>query len=119
MFSPSLLSRKSSAVQIFVHCANSVDYMAELNASVPGVEHYAERALLLAEHDDIVCLPEEIDPGYIAYLAELGLGPAPRNVLVASRFADGNSEGPLWRRILDSDEAMGLLGCLISRHGSA
>lgn len=112
-------SRKPSSLQIFVHCANSVDYLAELSAWVPGVEHYAERALLLAEHEDVVCLPAEIDSEYIAYLAELGLGPAPQNVLVASRFADGDSERPLWRRILTSDEALGAIGCLITRHRSA
>ena len=112
-------SRTPSSLQIFVHCATSVDYLAELNASIPGVEHYAERALLLAEHDDIVCLPREIDPEYMAYLAEIGLGPASGNVLVASRFRDGNAEEPLWKRILDSDEALGALSCLITRHGSA
>lgn len=119
MSSNSFASRKTSALQIFVHCATSVEYLAELNASVPGVEHYAERALLLAEHEDIVCLPEEVDPGYIAYLAELGLGPASGNLLVASHFDDGNSEGPLWRRILDSDEALAALSCLVARHSSA
>lgn len=119
MSSHSFGSRKPSSLQIFVHCATSVDYLAELNASIPGVEHYAERALLLAEHDDIVCLPREIDPEYIAYLAGLGLGPAPGNVLVASRFGNDNPEGPLWRRILHSDEALAALGCLITRHGSA
>jgi hypothetical protein len=117
--SQSLGSRKPSSLQIFVHCANSVDYPAELNASVPGVGQYAERALLLAEHEDVVCLPEEIDSEYIVYLAELGLGTAPQNVVVASRFADGDSECPLWRRILTSDAALGALSCLISRHGSA
>jgi hypothetical protein len=117
--SQSFGSRKSSSLQIFVHCANSVDYLAEHSAWVPGVEHYAERALLLAEHEDVVCLPAEIDSEYIAYLAELGLGPAPQNVLVASRFADGDSERPLWRRILTSDEALGAIGCLITRHRSA
>lgn len=119
MSSHSFASRKPSSLQIFLHCATSVDYLAELNASVPGVEHYAERALLLAEHHDVVCLPEEIDPAYLAYLAELGLGPAPENVLVASRFDDGSSEGPLWRRILENDDALAALGCLIMRHGSA
>ncbi len=102
-----------------MHCATSVDYLAELNASVPGVEHYAERVLLLAEHNDIVCVPEEIDPDYLTYLAELGLGPAARNVLVVSRFDGGNTQAPLWRRILDSDEALGALACLIGAHGSA
>jgi hypothetical protein len=119
VLSAPILSGKPAALRIFVHCATSVDYLAQLKASVPGVPHYAERALLLAERDDVVCVPEEIDPGYLAYLAELGLGPAPGNVLVVSRFEDGSSEGPLWQRILESNEALSALGCLIQRHGSA
>jgi hypothetical protein len=66
-----------------------------------------------------VCLPEEIDPDYLEYLAELGIGPAPGNVLVASRFDDGSPEAPLWRRILDKEDALRALACLITRHGSA
>ena len=104
---------------MYVHCATSVDYLAELNATIPGVEHYAERALLLAEQHDLVVVPDEVDPDYLGYLAELGLGPAPANLLVASRFSQTDSRVPLWQRLLDSTEALDRLSCLMRRHGSA
>jgi hypothetical protein len=108
-----------SALQLYVHCANSVHYLAELNASVPGVELYAERALLLADREDVVCVPDEIEPSYLAYLARLGIGPNPVNVLVASRFEGTAGVAPLWEKILRSDEALGLLSCLVQSHGAA
>lgn len=91
---------------IYVHCAISVPYLAALNASIPGVERYAERALLLAEQDDVVCLTDEIDPEYLDYLAELGIGPAPENLVVASRFDRGVPARPLWQRLLESSGAL-------------
>ncbi|HEX5963239.1 MAG TPA: hypothetical protein VFY42_05910 [Gemmatimonadales bacterium] len=107
-------------LQLFVHCATSVDYLADLNASIPGVERYAERALLLAEHDDVVCVTDEVEAAYLEYLAELGLGPAPGNLVVASRFGPVERNPlPLWQRLLQSDDALGTLSCLIRRHGSS
>jgi hypothetical protein len=106
-------------LHVYVHCATSVEYLAELNATIPGVEHYAERALLLAELGDIVCVPDEVDPAYLEYLGELGIGPAPGNLLVASRYGDADPSAPLWLRLLDSDEALAALRCSIQRRGSA
>jgi hypothetical protein len=105
-------------LQLFVHCATSVDYLAELNASIPGVERYAERALLLAGRRDLVCVTDEVDPDYLDYLAELGLGPAPGNVIAASRFGRTERCQPLWKSLLQSDEALDSLGCVLRRHGS-
>ena len=45
----SFASHIRSALHLYVHCSTSVGYLADLNATVPGIEHYAERALLLAE----------------------------------------------------------------------
>ena len=106
-------------LHVYVHCATSVEYLAQLNASIPGVEHYAERALLLAELSDIVCVPEEVEPSYLEYLGQLGVGPAPENLLVASRFGDSDRQLPLWRRLLNSDAALASLRCSAQRHGSA
>lgn len=106
-------------LQLYVHCAISVEYLAELNAAIPGIDRYAERALLLAQRQDIVCLPEEIEPAYLAYLAELGLGPLPENVLVASRLGDSDRSDPLWQRILRSDAALDILSRRARQHGSA
>jgi Pre ATP-grasp domain len=106
-------------LHVYVHCATSVEYLAQLNASIPGVEHYAERALLLAELSDVVCVPQEVEPSYLEYLAELGIGPARENLLVVSRFGDFDRQLPLWRRLLRSNEALALLRCSMQRHGSA
>ncbi len=106
-------------LHIYVHCATSVEYLAELNASIAGVEHYAERALLLAERGDLVCVPDEVDPGYLEYLGDLGIGPAPGNLLVGSRLGDPDSSAPLWLRLLHSEEALAALRCSIQSRGSA
>jgi hypothetical protein len=106
-------------LHLYVHCGTSVEYLTELNASIPGVQQYAERALLLAERGDIVCVADEVEPDYLAYLAEIGVGPAAGNVLVASRFEGSVATDPLWRQLLTSPEALEALGCLIQRKGSA
>ncbi|MGH2400612.1 MAG: hypothetical protein ACRDF6_12305, partial [bacterium] len=103
------------ARDIYVHCATSVHYLAALNASVPGVARYAERSLLLAERNDVVCLPDEIDPAYMDYLAELGVGPAPENLVVASRFNRGTPDRPLWQRLLENSGALEYIAELL--HG--
>ncbi|HEU5303800.1 MAG TPA: hypothetical protein VFU40_04070, partial [Gemmatimonadales bacterium] len=98
--------RTGTESQLFVHCATSVTYSAQLEAAVPGVSRYAERALLLAQQQDLVCVPDEVDADYLDYLASLGLGPDPANVIVLSRFGDAETEGPLWYRLLNSAEAL-------------
>jgi hypothetical protein len=109
---------QAAPLQLFVHCATSVDYLAGLNASIAGVERYAERALLLADRRDLVCVTDEVEPDYLDYLAELGLGPAPGNLIVASRFGRTERCQPLWQRLLQSEEALDTLGCVLRRHGS-
>lgn len=103
--------------RLFVHCATSLDYLAELSSSNPGVERYAERALLLAGRNDIVCVPEEVEPDYLEFLEHLGLGPAPENLIVTSRFQSGS--GPLWERLLDSEEALAFLEARMQLQGTA
>jgi Pre ATP-grasp domain len=93
--------------RLFVHCTTSIDHLGELRELNPGVERYAERALLLANRDDLVCVPEEVESDYLEFLEGLGLGPAPENLIVTSRFQSGS--GPLWERLLDSEEALAFL----------
>jgi hypothetical protein len=107
----------AAPLELFVHCATSVDYLAELNASIPGVERYAERALLLAGRENVVCVSEEVDPAFLDFLAELGLGPASENVIVASRIGVIDQCQPLWQRLLQNDEALETLSTLIRRQG--
>jgi len=63
-----------------------------LTLNLPSVEAqygqdlacYAERALLLAQLDDVVVLPMPVDQDYLAYLRTLGVGPREENVICIS-----------------------------------
>ncbi len=86
-----------SAAQLFVH----------------GQAH-AERALVLARPQDIVCVPDEVDPAYLSFLAGLGLGPRAGRVIAASRF--GPTAAPdraLWARLAGSADALRALADLL------
>jgi hypothetical protein len=85
---------------LYVHCGTSVAYWEELYRSFPGLMSYAERALVLARRDDLVCVNDEIEPVYLEYLAELGIGPAPANIIVASQSSGSEEIGPLPARLL-------------------
>ena len=70
-----------------------------LGDSLPGLDRYAERALLLATEGDVVCVPKPVDAGYLEYLAGLGIGPRPEHIVVP----DGNgrcADRPLAERLL-------------------
>jgi Pre ATP-grasp domain/ATP-grasp domain len=110
--------RAGSPVRIFVHCATSVPYLAELSATIPGLRSYSERALLLAEGDDIVCVSDEIDSDYLDYLRDLGIGPASDRVIVASRFG-GSDAASLLPRLLDTPSALDSIADLIRPRGPA
>jgi hypothetical protein len=104
--------------RLFVHCATSVPYLTELNATIPGVQMYAERALLLASNEDVVCVTDGVDPEYLAYLRELGIGPANDHVIVASHF-DAGGVRPLWQRLLESPAALERISDHLRGHESA
>lgn len=89
------------AAQLFVH----------------GQTH-AERALVLARPQDVVCVPDEVEPAYLAYLAELGLGPRAGRVVAASRFGPtASGDRALWARLAGSAEALRALADLLRGSG--
>jgi hypothetical protein len=92
-----------STPRLFVH-----------GASTPGA---SERALVLARAQDIVCVANEVEPSYLAYLAELGLGPAPERVVAMSRFGDRTPDRALWARLASNTEALRALGVLLRDAG--
>ena len=81
----------------------------------------ADRALVLARPQDIVCVPDEVEPAYLAYLSDLGLGPHRGHVVSASRFpmpgVHGTAERPLWARLANSADALRALAELLRRNG--
>jgi hypothetical protein len=114
----SLLERLEEGVhsQLFVHCATSAGPSHEESDIPRGVERYPERALVLARAEDVVCVSGEVDPGYLAYLRELGLGPRPEHVVSASRYGSGTGRA-LWARLAGNTAALRALGNLVRRTG--
>ena len=53
-----------------------------LGESLPGLDRYAERALLLAGEGDVVCVPRPVDACFLEFLSALGLGPRPEHIVV-------------------------------------
>jgi Pre ATP-grasp domain len=90
--------------RFYLHCMASLRSLQGLGESIPGIDRYPERALLLAGDGDVVCVPMPVDPEYLGFLAALGLGPRPEHVIVAN--GNGRSAGrPLAERLL-ADPAM-------------
>src|SRR5882762_11756558 len=59
----------TGVTQIFVHDITAVGDRTELATSFPGFDKYAERALLAARPDDLVCVSAEVDGQYHQFLA--------------------------------------------------
>jgi Pre ATP-grasp domain len=79
---------------------------------------HADRALVLARPQDIVCVPDEVDPAYLAYLSDLGLGPRRGHVVAASRFGPPPAaDRALWARLAGSADALRALADLLRRNG--
>jgi hypothetical protein len=87
------------------------------SGAVPATERASERALVLARPQDIVCVSEEVEPAYLDYLAELGLGPSPERVVPVSRFGDRAPGRALWARLAGNTEALQALGSLLRESG--
>ncbi len=80
---------------------------------------HPDRALALARPQDIVCVADEVEPAYLGYLSELGLGPRAGHVVAASRFAPATSpERALWARLAGSADALRTLADLLRRSGA-
>jgi len=69
-------------IHVFAHTVASLDPMPGLWQTDRESDILAERALLLALSDDIVCVSEPVDAGYLEFLADLGLGSRPERVVV-------------------------------------
>jgi hypothetical protein len=86
--------------RIFIHCVGSLRSLQTLDAAIPGFDRYPERALLLAEPGDLVCVGAPVDPEYLGFLHALGLGPRAEDVVVAE------GEGPLAERLRAAPRAL-------------
>ncbi len=70
--------------QIFIHSVTSLPNISSLTALIPDVDKYAERALLRATKQDIICVPCPVEPAYIEFLHELGIEVTPDNIIAES-----------------------------------
>jgi hypothetical protein len=105
----------SDVIQIFVHGVTSLGNLVELAATVPGIEKYHERALLIARPDDIVCLAGAVDKDYLQFLSSLGIGPRIGNVLVGSKNVHSDSNVSLSELIMRNRDALLRIKKLIKR----
>lgn len=113
----SLLERQDndSAPWLFVHGASTP--MTGSSGPPSVAERASERALVLARAQDIVCVTEEVEPAYLDYLAELGLGPRPDRVVAVSRFGNHAPGRALWARLAGNTEALRALGSMLREGG--
>ncbi len=98
--------------QVYLHCLTSLRSLQRACAASPTFDRYPERALVLAGSADAVCVPYEVDPDYLDFLAELRLGPAPENVIVV-----GAGEGGLAARLISNPSALARIAELGSVSG--
>jgi len=91
----------SDVTHIFVLAMTSFDQAAYRRVMGPGVERYAERALLLARNHDVVCLAAPVEEAFRAWLHHLDVG-VPADRIVVPRDPDFGGEalyGELMTRI--------------------
>jgi pre ATP-grasp domain-containing protein len=67
--------------RLYVHCVRGLP-SHRARGAVPGLEEYPERALVMARRGDLVCVSAPVDGDHLAFLNELGVGPAPGDLLV-------------------------------------
>lgn len=83
-------SPASRAPRIYAHAATSIDLESYRACKGPLLPLQAERALLLAQPGDLVCVDEPVDPIFLEFLSRLGLGPLPEHLVVGDRCASHN-----------------------------
>lgn len=74
----------SEVTQIFAHAITSIEGKAYQAAKAPGIHRYAQRALLVARTNDIVCVSDNVDKNYLQFLSSLDIGPKRGNIITAS-----------------------------------
>ncbi len=96
----------SEATHIFLHHITSGIHLGVLKAYAPGYPHLDQRALLLARPDDVVCIVGEVDRTYLQFLASLGLGPRPENLIELGVRSDEEAEAILPQLLMRDAKAL-------------
>jgi hypothetical protein len=96
---------------VFVHATTSFDQPAYLRLTGPAVERWAERALLLARCEDVVCLAAPVEEAYLAWLQDLGIGVAASRIVVPNQF-DADAGDTLPVSLMNDATALGKIATL-------
>jgi hypothetical protein len=84
-----------------MHCLASIPGAAEVGARYPASTLYDQRALLMADRGDLVCVTHEVEADYMAFLNTLGAGPDPGDVVAVGAAEDtSRRSGALTERLL-------------------
>jgi hypothetical protein len=81
----------AQTTHVFIHHVTALAHRNALERYLPGYEHYAQRALIVARPDDIVCVVGSIDRRYVHCLSNLGLGPKADHIIGIQREAGGDA----------------------------
>jgi hypothetical protein len=79
--------------RLLVHATASLARVEEVRAHRPGLEAYDQRALMMAACRDLVLVQGTVDTDYVDYLQELGVGPAPSDIIALDRDAGAVGRG--------------------------
>ncbi|HJU64947.1 MAG TPA: hypothetical protein VJ596_04685 [Gemmatimonadaceae bacterium] len=105
---------RDGVTQLFVHSSSSLRDYGTLVASTPNVAYSTpQRALLLAEQGDIVCLAAPIDPDFLDYLTELNVGPRRDHIVVLGDASPIAQAPSLAQRLLANREKLERVAALI------
>jgi len=106
----------SNITQVFVHSVTSLENITELTETVTGLEKYPERSLLVARPDDLVCVVDKVDNQYLQFLSKLGIGLSNKNIIVASKDFQQDSDATLSDLLMSNCEALLAIRNLVKRN---
>ena len=101
--------------QIFIHSVTSLPGISSIEAIIPGFDLYAERALLVARRQDIVCVPHPVEDSYLRFLCEQGLEVLPENIVACATRSGVRPPGSLSSRFSASEKALDAIAARIER----
>lgn len=105
----------SGVIHLFVHNLAALGDRAELVTALPGFSKYAERALVIARPDDVVCVLEKVDARYLQFLSYLRVGPRQQNIIVASENVQPHPNASLSDVLIHNSTALFTIRNLIDQ----
>ena len=99
---------------VFVHSTRSLPYFDTLTTVLPGFHKYADRALVAARPDDVVCVADPVEEAYLDFLGDLGIGPRPGNIVALSSEPGADKDIPLPALALRNERALERIATLVS-----